>query len=76
MAGALRGMGAVAGGLVAATGIKLIAALRSHPLGLRPCLAIMGLMVALIAWWRLPLVGVLLGVGLPACWLTWRRIAP
>ena len=76
VAGALRGMGAVAGGLVAATGIKLIAALRTHPLGLRACLALVLLMVALIAWWRLPLVGVLLGVGLPACALTWRKIAP
>ncbi|RYF55075.1 MAG: chromate transporter, partial [Comamonadaceae bacterium] len=76
VAGALRGMGAVAGGLVAATGIRLIVALRTHPLGLRLCLAIVLLMVALIAWWRLPMVWVLLGVGVPACLLTWRRIAP
>lgn len=76
VAGALRGMGAVAGGLVAATGIKLIAALRTHPLGLRACLTLVLLMVALIAWWRLPMVWVLLGVGVPACWLTWRKIAP
>ena len=67
-------MGAVAGGLVAATGIKLIAALRPHPLGLKTCLAIVLLMVALIAWWRLPMVWVLLGVGVPACLLTWRKI--
>ena len=76
VAGALRGMGAVAGGLVAATGIKLVAALRTHPLGLRACLAVVALVVALIAFWRLPLVAVLLAVGLPVCVATWRRIAP
>ncbi|MFP5390147.1 MAG: chromate transporter, partial [Gammaproteobacteria bacterium] len=32
VAGALRGMAAVAAGLIAATGIKLAAALRNHPL--------------------------------------------
>ncbi|MDA7415941.1 chromate transporter [Xenophilus arseniciresistens] len=74
VAGALRGMGAVAGGLVAATGIKLITALRTHPLGLPLCLGIVALMVLLIGIWRLPLLWVLLGVGLPACVLTWRRL--
>lgn len=76
VAGALRGMGAVAGGLVAATGIRLIVALRTHPLGLRACLGVVLLVVALIAWWRVPLVAVLLGVGIPICLATWRKLAP
>lgn len=76
VAGALRGMGAVAGGLVAATGIKLLAALRRHPLGLAACIGIVLAVVALIAWWRQPLIWVLLGVGSLACALTWRRIEP
>lgn len=74
VAGALRGMGAVAGGLVAATGIKLITALRTHPLGLPLCLGIVALMLLLIAILRLPLVWVLLAVGLPVCLLTWHRL--
>lgn len=76
VAGALRGMGAVAGGMVAATGIRLAAALRNHVLGLPMCLALVLLVVALIAWWRLPLVAVLIGVGVPACLVTWHRLKP
>jgi len=76
VAGALRGMGAVAGGLIAATGIKLIPALRRHPLGLRTCLVFMGLVFCAIALLRWPLVWVLAGFGAVACVWTWRRIAP
>ena len=46
---ALRGMGAVAGGLIAATGIKLIPALRRHPLGFGVCLGLWLLVFAAIA---------------------------
>ena len=35
--GALRGMGAVAAGMIAATGIKLITALKSNPMGIAVC---------------------------------------
>jgi chromate transporter len=37
VAGALRGMGAVAAGLIAATGLKLFGALKKNVLGLRLC---------------------------------------
>ena len=43
MAGALRGMGAVAAGLIGGMGLKLTAALRTHPLGPWLCAAIAGL---------------------------------
>jgi len=76
VAGALRGMGAVAGGLVAAAGFKLIAPLRRHPLGLGLCLGFVALVFVAIAWLRLPLVAVLLAAGGAACVWTWRRIAP
>jgi len=76
VAAALRGMGAVAGGLIAATGIKLIPQLRKHPLGLPLSLAFMALVFAAVAVWRLPLIGVLVIVGGLACVLTWRKIAP
>ncbi len=76
VAGALRGMGAVAGGLIAATGIKLIPQLRKHPLGFGVCLAIVALVFGLIALARVPLGWVLIVVGGAACGATWRRIAP
>jgi chromate transporter len=76
VAGALRGMGAVAGGLIAATGIKLIPALRRHPLGFSVCLGFVALVFAAIAFARIPLGWVLLAVGGVACVWTWRKIAP
>ena len=76
VAGALRGMGAVAGGLIAATGIKLIPQLRRHPLGFATCLVLVAVVFAAIAFARIPLGWVLLAVGGVACAWTWRKIAP
>ncbi|RYY91594.1 MAG: chromate transporter [Comamonadaceae bacterium] len=75
VAGALRGMGAVAGGLIAATGIKLAAQLRRHPLGFPVCLGFVAAVVLCIAGLRWPLAWVLLLFGGIACVLTWRRIS-
>jgi len=74
VAGALRGMGAVSGGLIAATGIKLIPQLRKHPLGFAVCLAFILLTFVLIALLKVPLGWVLLSAGGIACCWTWRRI--
>ncbi|WP_298932283.1 chromate transporter [uncultured Ramlibacter sp.] len=76
VAGALRGMGAVAAGLIAATGLKLFGALRKNPLGLPLCVALAALTFAGIALLRLPLAYVLLGLGGLACVLAWRKLAP
>ncbi|MDM0119959.1 chromate transporter [Variovorax arabinosiphilus] len=76
VAGALRGMGAVAAGLIAATGIKLIPALRRLPLGFGLSLAIVAVVLAAIAWLRIPLGWVLIVVGGVACGETWRRLRP
>lgn len=76
MAGALRGMGAVAAGLIGGMGLKLAAALRTHPLGPWLCAAIAGLTFVGMVWLRIPLYGLLLVVGGSACMLTWRKLAP
>lgn len=76
VAGALRGMGAVAAGLIAGMGFKLAAALRKHPLGLWPCAVLAGLTFGGMALLRWPLAWVLPALGGAACVLTWRRIAP
>ena len=63
VAGALRGMGAVAAGLVLSTAAKLLPTLRKSPLGLIPA-AILALAtfiaIGLLRW---PLAGVVLGLG-------------
>jgi len=74
VAGALRGMGAVAAGLIAATGLKLMTALKMHPLGLPLCIALALLCFTGIALLRLPLVYVLIGLGVTACTLTYRKL--
>ena len=74
--GALRGMGAVAAGLITATGIKLIAALNKNPMGMGACTGLAGLTFVAIALFRWPLVGVLAGIGGGACLWAWRRLAP
>ncbi len=72
--GALRGMGAVAAGLIAATGLKLLVALKKHPLGLPLGLAFAAATFIAVALVRVPLAWALLALGLPACVLTWKRL--
>lgn len=74
VAGALRGMGAVAAGLIAATGIKLFGALRQNPMGLPTCIALGIACFLAIAIFRIPLAYVLLSLGGLACVLTYRRL--
>lgn len=76
VASALRGMGAVAAGLITATGLKLSTALQKHPLGIPFC-AVLGVATFVaIALLRLPLLWVLLGLGGISCVLTWRKLSP
>ena len=72
--GALRGMGAVAAGLIAATGIKLIAALKGNPMGLAVCWGLVVLSFVAVALLRLPLVAVLFGVGSLTCIWAYRQL--
>ncbi len=74
VAGALRGMGAVAAGLITATGLKLMSALKKHPLGVPMCTAFGAASFVGIALLRWPLAYILLGVGGLACVLTWRSL--
>jgi len=73
-AGALRGMAAVAAGLIAATGLKLAPALKINVLG-KPLCVLLGVATFVgVAWLRLPLAVVVLGLGALACGLAWRRL--
>jgi chromate transporter len=75
VAGALRGMGAVAAGLVFSTGLKLLPALKRNVLGVRPATAFTLATFGLIALARVPLVIVLAGLGAVSCAWVWRRLA-
>ena len=74
VAGALKGMGAVAAGLIAGTGLKLMTALRVNPMGVTVCAAVGVVTFVTIAILRWPLVWVLLGLGLLACLYAWKRL--
>jgi chromate transporter len=74
VASALRGMGAVAAGLITATGLKLSGAMLRHPLGAPLCIALGAATFAAIALLRLPLVWVLLVLGGLSCVLTYRKL--
>ena len=76
VAGALRGMGAVAAGLIAGVGIKLFVSIKNHPLGRPLCVAFAALTIVAMAWLRWPLFWILPVIGGAACVLTWRKLAP
>ena len=76
VAGALRGMGAVAAGLIAATALKLSGALLKNVLGLRLCMVFGVLCFVAIALLRWPLAYVLLGLGSIACIVAYQKLKP
>jgi chromate transporter len=76
VAGALRGMGAVAAGLIGATALKLTKALKTNVLGWRWCAAFGLVSLVAIAALRVPLVYVLFGLGGLACTLAYRKLQP
>ncbi|HJV59629.1 MAG TPA: chromate transporter [Albitalea sp.] len=74
VSGALRGMGAVAAGLVLSTALKLASTLRRNAMGLAASVAFAAITFVTIALLRWPLVWVLLGLGPVAVWVAWRRL--
>ena len=76
VSGALRGMGAVAAGLVLSTALKLLGSLRNSPLGMPQSVAIAALGFIAVALLRWPLAGVILGLGGVACVLAWHKLSP
>ena len=76
VAGALKGMGAVSAGLILGTGLRLLGALRSNPMGVPICALFAGLGFFAVAILRWPLVWVILGLGLAACVYAWFQLRP
>lgn len=76
VAGAFRGMGAVAAGLILGTALKLVSALGSNPMGVRVCWLAGAAVFIAVALLRLPLVWVLLVLGSLAGVFAWTRMRP
>jgi chromate transporter len=76
LVGALRGMAAVSAGMIAAAGLKLMPALKKHPLPLwlTGAMCALGFVLVVVLHW--PLLYVLLGIGGPGCLLTYRTLRP
>jgi len=60
---ALRGMNAVVAGLIMATGLKLIPALKKNPLGFAVCLGVVGATFVLLNVFKVPTVWILMVMG-------------
>lgn len=75
VAGALRGMGAVAAGLILAMALKMLVTLRGNVLGPALCAALGLTTLTAIALLRLPLAWVVIGLGLTGWGLARWRIA-
>ena len=74
VAGAFRGMGAVAAGLIIGTALKLASSLGSNPMGVRVCWLAGAAVFVAVALLRLPLVWVLLVLGSLAATFAWTRL--
>jgi len=74
VAGALRGMSAVTAGLIFASGLKLIPALKNHPLSKHAALFLSVICFICIALFRVPLVYVLLGLGAVSWSLVYKKL--
>lgn len=71
--GVLRGMGAVAAGMITATGLKLWPALKTNALTAPVCIVLATITFIAIAVLRMPLIWVLLGLGgLASVWANHR----
>jgi chromate transporter len=76
VSGALRGMGAVAAGLIIATACKLLPALKTNAMGIAPCIALTVATLSAVAWWRWPLVWVIATLGSLAIGFAWFKLKP
>jgi chromate transporter len=76
VAGALRGMGAVAAGLILSTALKLLPTLRGNAMGRSVCWGVLGGTFVAVGVMRWPLAAVVLGLGGAAmAWAAWRLAA-
>ncbi len=74
VAGAVRGMGAAAAGLIGAAAIKMLAGLKKNRLGVSTCWSLIALTFIAVGLLRIPLIYTVLGLGIPAFAYAWHLI--
>lgn len=74
VAGSVKGMGAVAAGLISATGLKLFASIKTSPAGKVAFVLAAIASFALVALLRKPLIWAILLFGLPSIFWTYSRL--
>lgn len=74
VAGAIRGMGAVAAGLILAMGLKLAPTLKNNPLPLALCAAAAIATWGIVGFARVPMAWVVLGLGGAMVAVAWWRL--
>jgi chromate transporter len=73
VAGAVRGMGAAAAGLIGAVSLKMISGLKKNEMGLGICYGLVALTFIAVGLLRWPLVYAVLGLGVPAlAFASWK----
>jgi chromate transporter len=72
--GALKGMGAVSAGLIAAVGLRLVTALKANVMSASVCTALAAMTFIAVAILRIPLAWVLLGLGTMATLWAYRQL--
>ncbi len=75
VAGAVKGMGAVAAGMIGAVGLKLLPTVRSNPIGTPVFTAAALATFSIVALLRLPLIWAIAGVGIPAVLWTYHQLS-
>jgi chromate transporter len=78
VAGAVRGLGAAAAGLIGGAAIKMLAGVKGNAMGPLVCWLLIGLTFITVGLLRWPLIYVVLGIGIPAytwAWVCLRRQA-
>lgn len=74
VAGAVRGMGAAAAGLIGAASIKMLAGLKKNELGALVCTALVAITFIAVGLLRVPLIYAVLGLGVPSLFYAWFKI--
>lgn len=74
VAGALRGMGAVAAGLIVAMALRLLSTLARNPLGRGLCLLVLVTTLGAVGGLRWPMAYAVLGIGGAAVLAAWWRL--
>mgnify|MGYP000505803429 CR=1 FL=1 len=74
VAGAVKGMGAVAAGMIGAVGLKLFPSIKQSPIGVPVFVTVAVATFGVVALLRLPLIWAIAGIGIPSIIWTYNQL--